>query len=746
MGATDPSTITPPHLEVGSTSAASRTAREGAPDEGAIDAILAAPVETLPGIGKVSGKALSERGLSSVGDLVWLLPRRYDDRRLVTPIGRLTPGARLLTEGVVRTVTQPPPRGRKRLSEVRLVPRPSDPSGHYGQLRLVWFHGLPGLAQRFPVGATVRVFGRVDEHRGVLTIAHPELPNEAGAIVPRYPAIPGVTPAALRKALAAALERVGAFVPDIIPNAVRDRGALGPVGVALAALHAPPADLDPDALVTWNAGDTEHHGRLAIEELFLLELALQQRRADEAGLPARACVAPADVCRADEGKLPFSLTEDQRRVLGDVRRDLAATTPMRRMLQGEVGSGKTAVALLASAQVAHVGAQIAWLVPTEVLAEQHFRGITRLAEPMGLRPVLMAGKLRARERRERLASIASGEANIIVGTHALLGEAVQFDDLAAVVVDEQHRFGVAQRLQLVDKAGGRAPHLLVMTATPIPRSLALALYGDLEVSTMRGLPPGRKPIITKRYASSGRGEAYRQLERALASGGRAFVVCPTIAPASARGREDDDEEQDPSGRGVVAVHQELSARLDVPVAMLHAKLDREARAEALGAFADGRVTVLVATTIVEVGVDVPEANVIVVEDADRFGLAQLHQLRGRVGRGERQSACLLVHADALTPDAELRLAAMCATTDGFELAERDLAIRGPGQLFGVRQAGAAGFRFADLFRDLERLELARSLARALHADDPSLSAPHHARARHAVRRVLEQAIVAEESG
>jgi ATP-dependent DNA helicase RecG len=734
---------------MGAQKAAGPAEQRGAVDSAALEAVLATSVISLPGIGKVSGQALERRGLVAVGDLLWLLPRRYDDQRVILPIAELAPGARAMTEGVVRSVSQPPPRGGRRLSEVRLVPRPGATPGRYGQLRLVWFHGLPGLEKRFPVGTTVRVYGRVDEHRGTLTIAHPEVHAEDGMIVPRYPEIPGVTGAALRKAIRAAVARVGDFVPDAIPPAFRERAGLGPVGHALMALHVPPADLPADTLAEWNRGESPHHGRLAMEELFLLELALQWRRAEEAGLPARPCAIAPDVAREHAAQLPFTLTAAQQQALREVSADLAREQPMRRMLQGEVGSGKTAVALLASAQVVAAGAQVAWLVPTEVLAEQHFRNVSAVAARLGLTPVLLAGKLRAGERRERIGRIEDGSANVIVGTHALLSESVAFRDLAAVVVDEQHRFGVAQRLKLVDKAGARAPHLLVMTATPIPRSLALVLYGDLEVSVINALPPGRKPIITRRYPHGTRADAYRQLERALDAGGRAFVVCPTIRP-SAKDQDDADDAGDAgaaSPRGVEDVHAELTARFGADrVAKLHAQLDHDTRTDALARFVAGSATVLVATTIVEVGVDVPEANLMVVEDAERFGLAQLHQLRGRVGRGERQSACLLLHADELTPDAELRLAAMCATQDGFELAERDLAIRGPGQLFGVRQAGGTGFRFADLFRDLDRLQQARELARGLVSEDPRLLAPEHARTRSAVRRVLEQAVVAEESG
>ncbi len=708
-----------------------------------MEAALSASVQTLPGIGKVSGKALEARGFASVGDLLFLLPKRYDDQRQVTPIAGLQPGERALVAGVVRSASQPPRRGRRRMSEVRLVPRADDAPGRYGQLRLVWFHGLPGLAARFPVGAEVTVYGRVDEHRGVLSIAHPEIHTESAGIVPRYPDIQGVSAAALRKALGAAVQRAGSFVPDAIPPELLKQAQLAPIAEALVALHAPPADLPSEALAQWNEAETSHHQRLAFEELFLLELALHRRRAEEAGVPARACAIEDAVASQHAAALPFTLTAAQTRALAEVRHDLGREVPMRRLLQGDVGSGKTAVALLAAAQVARTGAQVALLAPTEVLAEQHLQSIAQEAAALGLRPLLLAGKLRAQERRERLREVASGGANFIIGTHALMGAGVDFHDLAAAIVDEQHRFGVAQRLGLVEKGGGRAPHLLVMTATPIPRSLALALYGDLDVSVLDALPPGRRPVITRRYAQPARNEAYRQLERALAAGGRAFVVCPAIGPGSAT----DESEASSSLRGVEETYAELvKAHGEGAVAMLHAKLDTETRRDAMQRFAAGDAQILVATTIVEVGVDVPEANLIVIEDAERFGLAQLHQLRGRVGRGERQSACLLVHGETLTEDAELRLSAMCESTDGFFLAERDLDIRGPGQLFGVRQAGGTGFRFANLRRDLALLPAARDLARSLLELDPALVQPQHQRTLRAIERVLERDVIAEDAG
>jgi ATP-dependent DNA helicase RecG len=401
-----------------------------------------------------------------------------------------------------------------------------------------------------------------------------------------------------------------------------------------------------------------------------------------------------------------------------------------------VGSGKTAVALLAAAHATSAGAQVAFMAPTEVLAEQHFRSLLPLAQAMGLRVALTLGGERASHRKSLRKALEEGRLDLVVGTHALLSEGVRFARLRLVIVDEQHRFGVAQRLRLADKAGGVAPHLLVMTATPIPRSLALVLHGDLAASVLDEMPPGRVPAVTRAYPSSERTQALRQLERGLASGGQAYVVCPAIEPSEETGL-----------RSALEVFDELSQRLEVGVALLHGQLPAEQKQLAMERFARGEVRVLVSTTIVEVGIDVRAANVMMIEHAERFGLAQLHQLRGRVGRAGQRSACLLVH-EAASEESRDRIRILCESSDGFRIAEEDLRLRGPGELFGRRQSGLPGFRFGDLRRDMPLLERAQELARALIARDPELIAPEHDGARQALARLAEsdRAIVKEEAG
>ena len=698
------------------------------------------PVETLPGVGKVSGAALRERGYGTVGQLLWHLPRRYDDQRRVTPISELVPGERQVTEGIIHA-TRFSGFGRSRRLEVFLEPLEGEPPGRYGQLRLVWFRARTSMEKAFVRGQLWRAAGRVDERRGVLSIAHPEkvtVEGDAPGIVPRYPEIPGVKSVALEKAMKATVSRAADFVVDALPPEELRAEGWGPLGEALRALHRPPEELDALALSGWSEGRSEHHRRLAFEELFVLELGLSQLRKEsrrELSLPLPAVASSAAKA---EAALPFALTAAQARVVGEVRADLVMESPMRRLLQGDVGSGKTAVAMLTAAHAVAAGAQAAFLAPTELLAEQQHQSFVALAAPLGLRVGLLLGSDKAGPRRALLASLASGELDVLVGTHALLGEGVRFARLGVVVVDEQHRFGVAQRLQLVDKgAVGKVPHLLVMTATPIPRSLALVLYGDLSVSVLDELPPGRVDPTTRLYPENRRGEARQQLDRALEAGGRVYVVCPAV-------------EGDETLRGVVEVEEELAARYgEARVGMVHGRLSTPARREVMAAFAEGAIDVLVSTTVVEVGVDVPQANAILIEQAERFGLAQLHQLRGRVGRGGQRSACLLVHGRELTPDAEERLRVMAETCDGFVVAERDLAIRGAGQIFGMRQSGASGLAFGDLVRDLPLLERARALAAELIEDDPGLEMEAHRGARGAIAALWTRAgegAVKEEAG
>jgi len=687
------------------------------------------PVESLPGIGPTTGAQLRERGYATVGDLLWLLPRGYDDQRIPTPIHALRDGEYAVVEGVVCKARSFPRGGRIGFDARIADAGEGGAKSGYRELKLVWFSAIPGLARRFSEGTRVRVAGRVQDYRGTATIAHPESlsPDTAGRIEPRYPDVPGVRRKALRRAVRAAVDRAAVAVPDLIPPALRAELDLSTVGDALRAIHVP----DPETFDV-NPEAPPGYSRLALEELVLWELALRLRRAAEKGGHAqRFDVGPV---RAASAVFPFELTLAQRKAIAEVSQGLDCERPMKRLLQGDVGCGKTAVALVACAQVAGGRAQSVFLAPTELLAEQHAETLRSTADALGLRLGLFTGTLSKAERRSMLDRMATGAVDVVVGTHALLSGEVRFDNLGLVIIDEQHRFGVAQRLRLGTRGDNRRPHLLVMTATPIPRSLALVLYAGLELTTIDAKPPGRLPSTTKMVPRKNRGHVLRQIERALAAEGRAFVVCPAIS--------DSDE--------MVTVDRtfdELCAHFgEQRVGQVHGRLPSDARREAMRAFADGERRVLVGTTVLEVGVDVPDANIIVVEQAERFGLAQLHQLRGRVGRAGQKSACLLTFGEPLSEEAEARLQALCETDDGFRLAERDLDLRGAGHLFGTRQSGSSGLRFANLIEDQGALGQAAALVDRIVRADPDLSLPEHAAARAGVDRWERDAAVREDAG
>jgi ATP-dependent DNA helicase RecG len=562
-------------------------------------------------------------------------------------------------------------------------------------------------------------------------MAHPETLSDDthGAIEPCYPELAGVGRKALRRAVRAAVDRAVGAVPDLIPPGLRAELGLQSVAEALRAIHVPDPrifDLDPAWLQR-----AQH--RLALEELLLWELALRTRRASERGETAQpfdAGPAVREACRA----FPFELTTAQQQAVAQIAAALQSEIPMRRLLQGDVGCGKTAVAMVACAQVAAGRGQVAFLAPTELLADQHAETLRPSAEQLGLRLGVLSGTLTKNERRSLLDRLATGALDVVVGTHALLSGDVRFANLGLVIVDEQHRFGVAQRLRLGARGPGRRPHLLVMTATPIPRSLALVLYAGLELTTIDSKPPGRVPCTTKMIARGRRATVLRQIERALQAEGGAFVVCPAI--------ESTDDLV-----GVDRTLEEMRAHFgDQRVGEVHGRLSAEQRRASMRAFAAGEVDVLVGTTVIEVGVDVPRANIIVVEQAERFGMAQLHQLRGRVGRAGQRSACLLCFGEPLSDDGQARLEALCETGDGFRLAERDLELRGPGHLFGYRQSGQTGLQFADLARDRELLARAGALADRMISADPGLVSPEHGPARAAVDRWARNAAVREEAG
>lgn len=693
--------------------------------------LLDHPVESLPGIGPAMGAQLRAQGYESVGDLLWLLPRSYDDRRELTPIHLLRDGGCAVVEGVVQAARSFP-RGTSVGFEARLVPL-EDPPNHEGQreLKLVWFRPIPGLSRRFVEGQRVRVAGRVQSYRGIVTMAHPEIlvSDAPGAIEPRYPEIAGIPRKTLRRAIRAAVDRAAGEVPDLIPLELRAELGEGRVGDALRAIHAP----DPEAFDAHPEPPALAYRRLALEELVLWEIALRLRRVSERGATAQRFdgePAVQSACRA----LPFELTEAQRKAVAEVSDALSRETPMRRLLQGDVGCGKTAVAMVACAQVAKGGAQSAFLAPTELLAGQHAETLKPIVERLGLRLGVLTGALSKDQRRSMLDRLATGAVDLVVGTHALLSGDVRFANLGLIIVDEQHRFGVAQRLRLGARGSTRRPHLLVMTATPIPRSLALVLYAGLDLTTIDAKPPGRIPATTRMISCSKRAIVLRQIERALQAGGKAFVVCPAISSS--------DE--------IVSVdrmYAEMKAHFgEARVGQIHGRLSSDERRDSMRSFAQGELRVLVGTTVLEVGIDVPEANIIVIEQAERFGLAQLHQLRGRVGRSGQRSACLLTFREPLSADAEARLRVACDTDDGFRLAERDLELRGPGHLFGYRQSGLSGLRFANVAKDQMLLQRAAELADRILGVDPDLSAPAHAPVRAALAQWERDAAVREDAG
>ena len=688
-------------------------------------------IETLPGIGPRTGAALRERGYQTVGDLLWLMPRRYDDQRHPTPIYQLRAGEYAVVEGKVRSARRFP-RGGHMGFEARLEveERPPEDSG-YRELKVVWFRAVPGLSQRFEVGALVRVAGRVNEYRGFATIAHPEVlkREEPGAIEPRYPEIPGVRRKTLQRAMRAAVDRAAREVPDLIPEQLRAEVGVGPIGEALLSIHVPtPALLDGDP---GESHPAQH--RLALEELVLWELALRLRRARERGGTAQP-FAPEPAVSTAAAAFPFELTTAQRDAVTALSSSLNRDEPMRRLLQGDVGCGKTAVALVACAQVVGGGAQAAFLAPTELLADQHAATLQPIAEKLGLRLGVFTGALSRDQRRAMLDRMATGAVDVVVGTHALLSGEIRFANLGLVVVDEQHRFGVAQRLRLGVRDSTGRPHLLVMTATPIPRSLALVLYAGLDVTTIDAKPAGRLAATTRMLPRSNRQKVFHQLERALDAGGRAYVVCPAISSS---------DELIGVDRTFTEMKKHFGAEV---VGQIHGRLSGDKRRALMRDFASGTLKILVGTTVLEVGVDVPAANIIVVEQAERFGLAQLHQLRGRVGRAGQRSACLLTYTEPLSPEAEARLKALCESDDGFRLAETDLELRGPGHLFGYRQSGTSGLQFANFTKDGDLLRRAGDLADRIVRSDPDLSAPRHAIARAAVRRWEGFEAVREDAG
>ncbi|MGE0545682.1 MAG: ATP-dependent DNA helicase RecG [Kofleriaceae bacterium] len=717
---------------------------------------LAAPTHSLPGIGPVFAEKLAERGLATVEDLVWLVPRRYDDvrnARTLAEVCAMAEGERATFVARVASSRMVFVRGR-RWAEVRLggidLTQPA-------AALVRWFNVFAGIEKRMPAGAQVALSGIVRRRAGRVELANPdilgiEMEGEArptATIIARYPDIPGVPASRVRSACAAACARVGADADDGVPRAVEHAAKLPSLATTLQQLHSPDPAIAPDALAALNRGDSEWQRRLAFGELFALGVAITRRRRDRRQDMAVPCERAAEVTGELERAIGFALTRAQRRSIDEIAVDLARGVPMNRLLQGDVGAGKTCVAFAAALQVARAGRQTAVMAPTELLAEQHMETWRAWSRTTGLRVELLTASTPKPARQSLIALLSAvdqrgrgrGGIDVVIGTHALLAEAVGFAALGLVVIDEQHRFGVAQRARLRDKGDGQgAPHLLVMTATPIPRTLALTAYGDLDASVLDELPPGRQPVATRHLVGArGKAAAYKLIRERVAAGDRAYVVCPKVAPA------EDPETND--WHDAESVASELASKLDgIAVGLVHGRLDGAERERVMRAFKTGAISVLVATTVIEVGVDVPAATVMVIHDADRFGLAQLHQLRGRVGRAGGAAHCLLLTQGVLGPDAQQRVTAMVDTHDGFRIAEYDLALRGPGELLGPRQAGIPTLRFGDLAQHTELLLEARRHAEQLLEADPDLARPEHASLRHAIARRYARQVYGAETG
>jgi ATP-dependent DNA helicase RecG len=667
----------------------------------AVDA-LATPLQYLKGVGPRRAADLLHAGLSTIEDLLYRFPLRYEDRSRLQPIAALRAGTRSSVLGkVLSCALRSTRRPGFKIFEVLI----GDESG---ALRAVWLN-QPFLRDVFAAGQRVVLYGDVEMRGGAalqLTNAQYEILDEGdtetihtGRIVPVYEKAGAVTTRIQRKLVYEALERLPGDLPDPLSAALRARLRLPTRAAALLAAHFPPADTSIDQL---NRFATPAQRRLIFEEAFIFQMGVLARRRIAGAERKPAPLQVNDHIRASaRAVLPFRLTAGQRQALKEIVEDQQSIKPMNRLLQGDVGAGKTIVALLAALVAMENGQQVAFMAPTEILAEQHFLNISRLLARAPFRVVLVTGRSGVVERREQRAELASGAAHLAVGTHALVEGDVQFKRLGLVVIDEQHRFGVLQRATL--RAKGLLPDVLVMTATPIPRTLALTVYGDLDVSMIRDTPPGRLPVKSLAKPASRRDEVYAFVRRELQAGRQVYVIYPLVEESAKVDLRAATDMADTLAHDVFPEYH---------VGLLHGRMKPDVKDRVMKAFAAGELDVLVATTVVEVGIDVPNASVIVIEHAERFGLSQLHQLRGRVGRGAAQSYCWMLYEGPLSEEARERLRAMTETTDGFEIAERDLRLRGPGDFFGTRQAGMPTFRSIDLVRDRELLEVAQAEASA----------------------------------
>jgi ATP-dependent DNA helicase RecG len=669
-------------------------------------AALKAPLTTVPGIGPKSAKTLEKLEMRTLADLLWHLPRRYDDYSQLETINRLWYGQEVTVIGTVEKVElREVRRGRMKLTEALI-------SDGTGSLRITWFN-QPWIANRLKPGQPIVLSGKVDQYLGKLTMSNPEWePLEqkqlhTNRIVPVYPLTAGISGKWLRRVIHSVVQRLALRVPDPLPDGLRESAELMPLGQAIMQVHFPD---------NWETLKKAQH-RLAFDEMFMLQLGvLRQKRAWEA-IEGQALETKNEWGNTFSGALPYDLTQAQKRALEDIRSDLASTIPMNRLLQGDVGSGKTVVAAAAIGMTASNQAQSAFMAPTSILAEQHYRTLLELLPSAANIPAeairLLIGATAEADKKAIREGLEAGDILVVVGTHALIEDPVVFKQLGLVIIDEQHRFGVEQRATLRQK--GDNPNLLVMTATPIPRSLALTVYGDLDLSILDEMPPGRQPIETRVLLPKERNRAYSFIHGQLEHGQQAFVIYPLV--------EGSEKVQAKAAVDEQTVLQE-QVFPEYSVGLLHGRMKADEKDQTMQLFRKSELDILVSTSVVEVGVDIPNASVMLIEGANHFGLAQLHQFRGRVGRGEAKSYCLLIPDQDSDADNE-RLKSMQSTNDGFELAEMDLNIRGPGDFLGTRQSGFAELKTAQL-TDVKLIEKARREAHKMFEVDPELSQPNHA--------------------
>ncbi|MCU7916489.1 MAG: ATP-dependent DNA helicase RecG [Candidatus Thiodiazotropha sp. (ex Gloverina cf. vestifex)] len=666
-------------------------------------------VTRLKGVGARNAEKLARLNIETVQDLLFHLPLRYQDRTRIQPIGAIRRGDQVVIEGEV-DVTEIK-FGRRRSLLVRI-------SDGTGGIILRFFYFSNAQREALARGVRLRCFGEVRNGPNSLEMVHPEYqrvdpdePQQAEeALTPLYPTTEGVHQLTLRGLMQQALtmlEQAPQGLRELLPGTLLSRFPMQSLAQAVSYLHRPPPDADQQELL---AGSHPAQQRLAFEELLAHQISLRKLRNQHQQIRATVLPAGSDLKRQLLANIPFELTPAQERVVGEIEQDLSKPNPMQRLVQGDVGSGKTIVSALAALQAIDAGSQVALMAPTELLAEQHLNSFSQWLEPMGIQIAWLTGRMKGRAREQALEVIATGQVQLVVGTHALFQDDVVFDDLGLVIIDEQHRFGVHQRLALIEKGRrqGHAPHQLIMTATPIPRTLAMTAYADLDLSVIDSLPPGRKPVTTAVISDRRRDEVVERVRAACAEGRQAYWVCTLIEESEVLQCQAAEE----------SAQQLAEALPELRVGLVHGRIKSEQKEQVMSRFKAGELDLLIATTVIEVGVDVPNASLMIIENAERLGLAQLHQLRGRVGRGSAESHCVLMYHAPLSLNAKTRLAILRESSDGFYIAQKDLEMRGPGEVLGTKQTGDMQLRIADLVRDQGMLDEVREVAERMLQEHP----------------------------